>query len=229
MTHKVRLLVALAVLVFATLAALLLHDVLSLARLREHRELLLGFIEEHYLEAVLCFVALYLATALFLPGALVLTLTGGMLFGTLPTVLYVNLGATSGAVLAFLAGRYLVGDWVQRRYREPLARLNRELAERGGSYLLTLRILPVLPFFVVNYCAGISNIRLRTFIWATSLGLLPGSCIYAYLGTQLRQVKELRDLATPRILEGLMLMALLALAPVLRHHLMKKKDPAAPG
>ncbi|GFO58244.1 TVP38/TMEM64 family protein [Geomonas silvestris] len=219
--HNLRLLVALVLLVVACLAAFLLREALSLAALKEHRELLLGFIEENYLEAVLCFVGLYLATALFLPGALVLTLTGGMLFG-LPAVLYVNLGATSGAVLAFLAARYLVRDWVQRRFREPLARLNRELAERGGSYLLTLRILPVLPFFAVNYCAGISRIPLRTFIWTTSLGILPGSCIYTYLGTQLRRVNEVRDLVSGRILAGLGMLALLALAPVLRHHFLKK-------
>jgi uncharacterized membrane protein YdjX (TVP38/TMEM64 family) len=224
--QRVRLVVALAVLFAALVAAIALRDVLSLERLKHDRELLLELIEEHYLGAVLGFIGLYLTTALFLPGALALTLAGGMMFGTLPALIYVNIGATCGAVLAFLASRYLLGQWVQAHYRDQLRRLNQELAARGSSYLLTLRILPVVPFFVVNYCAGLSKIPVTTFIWTTSLGIVPGSFVYSYLGTELRTVNAARDLVSGRIIVGLLLIALLALAPVLRHHLWEKKKPA---
>jgi len=217
------MIVALLLLVIAVVAAVFLRDQLTVEQVKRHRELLLAFVESHYTLSVLSFVALYLSTALFLPGALALTVAGGMLFGTMPAMLYVNVGATAGAVLAFLAARYLLADWVQERYREHLVRLNSELEWHGSNYLLMLRILPVLPFFAVNYCAGISKIPLTTFVWTTSLGMVPGSLVYAYLGTELRNVNAARDLFSMRIVLGLAVLALLAIAPVAHHHLPARK------
>ena len=194
------------------------EDVLSVDQLKERKEQLLTFIESHYIQAVISFICLFVGTALFLPGALALTIAGGMMFGTVSTAVYANIGATAGAILAFLAARFVLGAWVQERFREPLRRFNEELSRHGHNYLLVLRILPLAPFFVVNYCAGITKIPLKTFVWTTSLGMLPGALIYAYIGDQLRHINVLADLFSWKIMTALVLLALFALLPVLLHH-----------
>lgn len=194
------------------------EDVLSVAQVKERKEQLLFFIESHYIQAVISFICLFVGTALFLPGALALTIAGGMMFGTVSTAIYANIGATAGAILAFLAARFVLGAWVQERLQEPLRRFNEELSRHGRNYLLVLRILPLAPFFVVNYCAGLTKIPLKTFVWTTSLGMLPGALIYAYIGDQLRHVNVLADLFSWKIITAFLLLALFALLPVLVHH-----------
>lgn len=221
--QRKRMIVALLLLVLAVAAAFFLRDQLTIEQVKRHREQLLVLIESHYALSVLSFVALYLSTALFLPGALALTVAGGMLFGLLPALLYVNVGATAGAVLAFLAARYLLGHWVQERYRDHLGQLNSELERHGSNYLLMLRMLPVLPFFAVNYCAGISKIPLGTFVWTTSVGIVPGSLVYAYIGIQLRYVNAAHDLFSMKIVLGFAGLALLAIAPAVQHHFSARK------
>jgi uncharacterized membrane protein YdjX (TVP38/TMEM64 family) len=194
-------------------------DYLSLDYIKTHRRGLLNFIQAHYLQAVIMFILLYLMTALFLPGALALTVAGGMLFGTVPAVVYVNIGATAGAILAFHAARSLLGGWVQEHFKDQLVRFNRELERHGPNYLLVLRVLPIIPFFVVNYCAGMTRIPLTTFVWTTSLGMLPGSFIYAFVGQQLRHVNQAKDLFSWKIMMALSLLAFFAILPVLYYHM----------
>lgn len=196
---------------------------LSLEHIKGHRRQLLAFIHLHYTEAVFCYIGLNLCTSLFLPGALALTLAGGMMFGTVQAAIYLNIGATSGAVIAFLTGRFVIGDWIQRRFKNQLSWLNREIALRGHNYLLVLRILPIIPHFAVNFGAGITQIPLRTYIWTTSLGMIPGSLIFAFIGNELRTASAPKDLLSVRIILALAALALLALAPVIWHHLGKRK------
>ena len=191
---------------------------ISFDQVRENREMLRQFVADHYYQSVGAFVLIYLMTALFLPGALVLTVTGGMLFGTFPAVLYVNIAATTGATLAFLLSRSLLGRWIHERFKRQLERFNREMGRHGHNYLLTLRLVPVVPFFVVNYGAGISGIPLRTFLWTTSLGMLPGSVVYSFAGNQFGAVESPEGLLSWPIVVALLLLALFALLPVIRHH-----------
>lgn len=191
----------------------------SVQHLGMHRERLLLLIRAHYLEAVLLFVLLYFTTAFFLPGALALTLAGGMMFGAVPGAIYANLAGTFGAVAAFGAARFVIGHWVQRHFAGQLARFNREMARHGPNYLLTLRLLPLAPFFVINYSAALTRIPLRTFVWTTSVGMLPGSLIYSFVGEQLRHLGAFSDLASQEILLSLSLMGLLSLLPVVVSHL----------
>jgi uncharacterized membrane protein YdjX (TVP38/TMEM64 family) len=216
----VKIAVMLLVVGAAILAKLLLQDdLLSIHHVKEHREQLLLFIRNHHVEAILSFIGLYIGTAFFLPGALALTVAGGMMFGTIQTVIYANLAATTGAALAFITARFVIGGWLQGRFPERLDRFNAEISQHGQHYLLVLRILPVAPFFVVNYCAGITKIPLKTFVWTTSIGMIPGSLIYAFIGEQLRGVNASADLFSWKILLALVLLALFALLPVLLHHL----------
>lgn len=197
---------------------LLEDEAFSVRHAGEHRDYLLQVVHRHYSKAVLLFVTLFFMTAFFLPGALALTLAGGMLFGTFPATLYVIIAGTAGAVAAFEAGRFLLGHWVQRHFSEQLSRFNLEMSHHGPHYLLVLRLLPIAPFCVINYGAAMTKIPLKTFAWTTVAGMLPGSAIYAFTGAQLRQVHEASDLWSGKSLLAMGLLALSALVPVFLHH-----------
>jgi uncharacterized membrane protein YdjX (TVP38/TMEM64 family) len=188
---------------------------LSLDMLKANRDKLLAFTEKHYAQAVLLFILLYIAqTAFSLPGATLLTLTGGFLFGTLLAALYVNIGATTGATLAFLAARYLFRDWVEHRVGDRLEAFQGGFARNAFLYLLTLRLIPIFPFFVVNLLSGLTRISVGTYVAATALGIIPGSLAYTFAGRQLGTIDSLSELASPRLLLAFTVLGLLFLMPV---------------
>ncbi|HMK48603.1 MAG TPA: TVP38/TMEM64 family protein, partial [Thermodesulfovibrionales bacterium] len=154
------------------------HQYLTFENLKAHRELLQRYVAEHYLLSAAVFVAYFVSTALLVPGAVASTVAGGFLFGVVMGAIYVNIGAAVGSALAFLSSRFLIGNWVQKRYGNHLKRFNEEIEEHGLSYLFTLRIVPALPFFVTNYLAGMTKIPLRKFMLVTVLGTIPGSIVY---------------------------------------------------
>ncbi len=199
-------------------------QLLSLETFRQYRDQLLEFTAQHYIPTVAVFILVYIvAVALSIPGATILTLTAGFLFGFFG-VIYVNVGASTGAVLAFLAARYLIGDWVQKRYGEKLASFNREIADNGYNYLLTLRFIPLFPFFLINIFAGLTRVPLATFAWTTMVGILPGSFVYIYTGRQLGMIDKPGDILSWQIILAFVLLGLLALSPVLIKKMMKKKS-----
>jgi uncharacterized membrane protein YdjX (TVP38/TMEM64 family) len=165
--------------------------------------------------------------ALSIPGATILTLTAGFLFGFFG-IIYVNIGATIGAILAFLVARYLIGDWIQKRYGERFASFNREIAENGYNYLLTLRFIPLFPFFLVNIFAGITRVPLITYAWTTMVGIVPASFVYIYTGRQLGSIDHPGDILSWQIMLALVLLGLLVLSPVLIKKVMKKKNRETP-
>ena len=188
---------------------------LTLSALRSNRDRLLAYTEVHYMTTVLAFAGIYcLQTALSLPGAAILTLAGGLLFGSVLGAVYVNIAATSGATLAFLAARWLFRDWVERRFGQHLDPIQKGFARNALSYLIMLRLIPLFPFFLVNLVSGLTRIRLSTYMIATSIGILPGSFVYTNAGRQLGMIDSLSDIASPRVLGALTLLALLALLPV---------------
>ncbi len=211
----------------AVIAALRLSglgDYLTLENLRKSRGILELAVKEHYALSVVLYILIYILTTAFaIPGALILTLAGGLLFHTFPGILYVCTGATAGAVLAFLFSRHVLGNWLQGRYAAQFARFNRELAVNGHLYLLTVRLIPVFPFFLINFLSGLTRIPLRTFAWTTALGILPGSFVYTFSGSQLGTIENLEDLVSWRILAALVLLALLTLSPVIWRKLREPK------
>jgi uncharacterized membrane protein YdjX (TVP38/TMEM64 family) len=197
--------------------------VLTLENLQQNRDALLASVEQHRARSLIVFAALYVAvTALSIPGATVLTLAGGFLFGTLPTVLCVNLAATAGAVLAFLSARYLLGARLQAAYQQQLAKFNAEIDRNGMRYLLTLRLLPVFPFFLVNFLSGLTRVPLATFVWTTSLGIIPGSAVYAFAGHQLESVHAVGDIISVKVLTAFAVLALFTLFPAVADRFRKK-------
>jgi uncharacterized membrane protein YdjX (TVP38/TMEM64 family) len=200
-----------------------LDHLLSLETFRQYRDQLQAFTAQHYLPTVAIFILIYIAAvALSIPGATILTLTAGFLFGFFG-VIYVNIGASAGAILAFLAARYLIGDWVQKRYGEKLATFNKEIAENGYNYLLTLRFIPLFPFFLINIFAGLTRVPLTIFAWTTIIGILPGSFVYIYTGRQLGVIDKPGDILSWQIILAFVLLGLLVLSPVVIKKFMKQK------
>jgi uncharacterized membrane protein YdjX (TVP38/TMEM64 family) len=189
---------------------------LSLEALKDNRDQLLAFAEANYGTAVMLFVLMYIVvTGLSLPGAVILTLAGGFLFGSVPATLYVNLGATTGATLAFLAARYVLKDWVEHKFGRWLEPLQQGFANNAFSYLMTLRLIPLFPFFVVNLVSGLTRVSVGTYVAATALGIIPGSFVYAYAGRQLGTINSLKEIVSPPVVGAFFLLGILALAPII--------------
>lgn len=196
---------------------------LTFENLQEHKFYLQQIVEDNYALSVVGYILFYIVVVAFsVPGAIILTLSGGFLFGTILGAIYVNVGATTGAALAFLFFRYLAGEWVQNKYKDKLDKFNRELSENGYRYLLALRLIPVFPFFLINICAGLTKIPLRTFVWTTSLGILPGSLVYAFAGSQLSTIESVEDIFSAKIVSAFVLLALFVVFPVLFNYVKRR-------
>lgn len=193
-----------------------LGDVLDPGRLAENRDIVLDYVRSYYFLSALIFVTIYiLVAALSIPGATVLSLLGGFVYGPFAGVLLINIGATSGALLVFLAARFLIGNMVQQKYGKSLEKFNLELAENGKNYLLSLRLIPIFPFFLINLLAGVTEIKVSTFVWTTALGIIPGSFVYAYLGHTGASIEAGESLLSAEVLIALVLLGLFSSVPVL--------------
>jgi len=188
---------------------------LSFDYLKQNRDRLLDYTHANYGVAVVIFIGVYIAqTAFSLPGGLILTLAGGFLFGSVLGTLFVNLGATTGATLAFLAARYVLRDWVESRFGAKLNAIQTGFEQNALSYLLTLRLIPLFPFFLVNLASGITRVKTGVYVMATAVGIIPGSFVYAYAGRQLGGIDSPAEIASPRVLLAFVFLGALALLPV---------------
>jgi len=216
-----------ALVLLAGIGAFFMFDLgrfLSLESLKTNRDILLGYTESHFGLAIALFILIYiLQTAFSLPGGAILTLTGGFLFGSLIGTVAVNIGATIGATLAFLAARYLLRDWVETKFGDRLGPIQAGFAQNAFSYLMTLRLIPAFPFFLVNLVSGLTRVDLGTYVLATSLGIIPGSFVYAFAGRQLGTINSLGEIASPPVLLAFTLLGLLALLPVAYRKWWQKK------
>jgi len=188
-------------------------DYLNPQMLQENKEALKGFVERNYLASVLVYIVAYiLVVALSIPGAMWLSIGGGFFFGVVFATIYINIGATIGATIVFLAARFFLGEMIQNKYGDKLARFNREVETNGSNYLITLRLIPVFPFWMINLFAGVTKIKPRTFIWTTSLGIIPGSAVYAYAGYAINDIGE--GGIPKNIIFALLLLAALSAVPL---------------
>jgi len=192
-----------------------LRTIISFDNVKQHRDALLAFVQGNYWLSAASFMAMYLIAASFpVPLGLILTLIGGFLFGTAAAVLYVNIGATIGASFSFLFARYLLGNRLQEKYQQQLRNFNDEMHRNGSHYLLTVRLIPVFPFFVINFLAGLTKVPLKTFIWTTSLGIIPGSTVFAFAGRQLGTINSPAEILSKNMLIAFLALALITLLPV---------------
>jgi uncharacterized membrane protein YdjX (TVP38/TMEM64 family) len=226
MKYEKKKLVLLALLIFLVIVLYFLwfRDFLTFERLKAYRSDFYDFVRGHMLISVIGFIFIYIVVAgLSLPGSPVLTMAGAFVFGVFGAVVYVSIGAAVGAVTAFSLSRYLVGNWVQARYKDKLTTFNRQVEQDGVYYLLTLRFMPLFPFTWINLFSGLTKMRLFTFLWTTSLGILPGTVVNAYAGNQLGQINSAGELFSSRVLIAFFLLSVFALMPVIVKRLRKRK------
>ncbi len=212
---KPRQLLLLAALALALVAciALDLGRFFSLAYLQSAQTDLAALVAQHPAQAMAAFFALYvLATGLSIPAAgTVLTLAAGALFGLWLGVLIVSFASTLGATLAMLSARYLLRDMVAARFGRRMADIDSGIAQGGSFYLVTLRLVPLFPYFVVNLLMGLTAMPVRTYWVASQLGMLAGTVVYVQAGTQLARIESLRDIASPGLLGSFVLLGLFPL------------------
>ena len=189
-----------------------LAELLTLAQIKGRQAELQAWRDARPLAAALLFFGAYVAvTALSLPGAAVMTLAAGALFGLGWGTLIVSFASSIGATLAFLAARWLLRDAVQSRFGERLAAINAGIAREGGLYLFTLRLVPVFPFFVINLAMGVTPLRTWTFYWVSQLGMLAGTLVYVNAGTQLARIESVSGIVSPGVLGSLALLGVFPL------------------
>ena len=154
------------------------------------------------------FIVYVAVTALSLPGAAILTMVAGALFGLFTGLIIVSFASTIGATLAFLSSRFLLRDWVQGKFGDRLKGLNEGLERDGAFYLFTLRLIPAIPFFVINLVMGLTKIRVGTFYWISQIGMLAGTAVFVNAGTQLAQIESASDLLTPALIGSFIALAI---------------------
>jgi len=183
--------------VFALIIALVvaffafdLKQYFSIDYFQSKRAAIDAYYASHPMQAIAIFFVVYVAvTGLSLPGAAIMTLVAGALFGLLWGVVIVSFASTIGATLAFLASRYLLRDWVQGRFGDKLKAINEGVEREGAFYLFALRLVPAIPFFAINLLMGLTKMPTRTYFWVSQAGMLAGTIAYVYAGTQLGQFK----------------------------------------
>ncbi|QDV23397.1 TVP38/TMEM64 family protein [Aureliella helgolandensis] len=186
----------------------LLRDVLSLEYLASQETQMRVWQVDFPVITAIVALAVYVAVAgLSLPGASVLTLVCGWYFGFWEGLLVVSIGSTGGAMVAFLISRYLLRDWIQHRMQERLSRIDEVFEREGAFYLFTLRLVPAVPFFVINAVMGLTKVRAATFWWVSQLGMLPGTAAYVYAGSTVPSLQSLADNGVGGILSWQMLLA----------------------
>lgn len=158
---------------------------------------------------VAAYIGIYIAvTALSLPGAAVLTLAGGGLFGLVVGTVAVSFASTIGATLACLVSRYLLREWVQNKFGDKLATINNGIAKEGAFYLFSLRLVPIFPFFVINLLMGLTRMRLFTFFWVSQIGMFAGTIVYVNAGKELAKIDSLSGIMSPGVLISFVILGL---------------------
>jgi uncharacterized membrane protein YdjX (TVP38/TMEM64 family) len=194
------------------------RDRLTLAYLAEHETTLRDWMAAHPLTAYCLAFAIYvLVTGLHLPGATALTLATAWLFGFWRAVVLVSFASTTGATVAFLLSRYLFRDAILRKFGPQLGRFQEALEREGAFYLFTLRLIPAVPFFMINVVMGLTPLKTRTFWWVSQVGMLPGTMVYVAAGAAVPSLRQLAEeggagLISPPLIAALVLLGLFPLA-----------------
>ncbi|MDT8320553.1 MAG: FAD-dependent oxidoreductase [Xanthomonadales bacterium] len=184
----------------------------SLDELKQRRDQLLAFTDQHFWAMLAAYMAIYIVmAALSLPGAAIMTLAGGALFGLAAGTVAVSFASSIGATLVFLAARFLFRDTIQKKFGKRLSAINAGVKKDGAFYLLALRLVPVFPFWVINLVMALTPIRTWTYYWVSQLGMLPATLVYVNAGTQLSRIESTGDILSPGLIGAFVLLGLLPL------------------
>ncbi len=158
------------------------------------------------------FIGYVAVTALSLPGAAIMTLLAGALFGIFVGVLLVSFASSIGATLAFLVARFVLGESLQKKYGDKLAKINEGVEREGKFYLFTMRLIPAFPFFLINILMGLTTLSAISFYWVSQLGMLAGTAVFVFAGTQLAEIKSLGDILSPGLIAAFVALGIFPLA-----------------
>jgi uncharacterized membrane protein YdjX (TVP38/TMEM64 family) len=207
--------IGLLIVIVLAIIAFFFYDIqqyTTLDYIKAKQQNILEYYKQNFFFVLVLFIFLYvLVTALSLPVATFLTLVGGALFGFSTGLIIVSFASTIGATLAFLMARFLAQNYVQKNFKNQLSKINKKFKSEGSFYLFALRLVPVVPFFIINVVMGLMTIKTWTFYWVSQLGMLPGTIVYVYAGTQLAQIETFSDITSPSMLIAFALLGLFPL------------------
>lgn len=206
---------AIVLLIIACIAAfkyLGLEQYLTLEYLKQSQERFGQLYAARPLAVISSYMGIYiLVTALSLPGAVIMTLAGGALFGLVMGTIVISFASTIGATLACMVSRFLLRDWVQKKFADRLGPINNGIEQEGGFYLFTMRLVPAFPFFLINLVMGITSIPILQYYWVSQIGMLPGTIVYVNAGKELAKIESVSGILSPSLLASF---ALLGLFPI---------------
>jgi uncharacterized membrane protein YdjX (TVP38/TMEM64 family) len=211
----IKKLVIIAILVAAAVAFRVYHleQYFSLAYIKGSQAKFAALYAQQQFLVLGVYFAIYVAvTALSLPGAVVMTLAGGALFGLWTGLLVVSFASSIGATLACSVARFVLRDWVQAKFGDKLTAINKGIETEGSFYLFTLRLVPIFPFFVINLLMGLTRMPLRTFYWVSQLGMLAGTVVFVNAGKELAKIGSLSGILSPGLLISLAVLGVFPIA-----------------
>jgi len=225
-----RLLIVAAIIVVIILFKVLdLGHFLSLDYLKASQDKFVQLYASHRLTVIAVYMAVYIIiTALSLPGAAVMTLAGGAMFGFWVGVLVVSFASSIGATLACFVARFLLRDWVQNKFGEKLTTMNKGIENEGAFYLFSLRLVPIFPFFVINLAMGLTTMNLLTFYWVSQIGMLPGTMVYVNAGKELGQIESLSGILSPGLIFSFVILGLFPISVKKLLYFYKKRTGKLP-
>ncbi|MFT4808761.1 MAG: pyruvate/2-oxoglutarate dehydrogenase complex dihydrolipoamide dehydrogenase (E3) component [Paraglaciecola sp.] len=217
----------LLVIIAMLITAFLMFDIgqyLTLESLKVHQQDLAEYINSNWLQAFIVYFVIYVtATALSLPGAIILTLGAGALFGLGFGLLLASFASTIGATLAFLVSRFLLRDWVKSTFSERIKAIDKGVEKDGPFYLLSLRLVPIFPFFVINLVMGVTSIKTATYYLVSQVGMLIGTAVYVNAGTQLAEIEAVSDIASKELILSFVLLGIFPIIAKLILNFIKQK------
>lgn len=217
-------LILIVVLIVAAWASGLL-DMVNLETIKQQRGELLGLVEAHPILSVAIYMVLYaVVVALSLPIALIMTLTGGLLFGKWLGTAVIVFGATAGATLVFLIARSALGNTLREKAGPLYKKVAANMEQNAVGYMLFMRLVPLFPFFLVNIVPALFNVRVMPYVITTFIGIIPGTFVYANVGKELGTIESLSDIASPQTLIAFTLLGLFALIPTLYKQIKNRKN-----
>lgn len=211
-TSKKVMLLFLIGLIFAGYFYFDLSTYFTLDTLQGSKERLNEFYNQNTIGVIAGFFLVYVIMAAFsLPGAAVMTLAAGVIFGFALGLLVSSFASSLGALLATVVARYVLGDWVEEKFGDRLKKINEGIKKEGAFYLFTLRLIPIFPFFVINLVIGLTKMPLKTYYWVSQLGMLPGTAVYVFAGVQLSEVSAIGDIFSFELILAFVLIGLFPL------------------
>src|SRR4030042_4056198 len=208
--------IVILVIVVSLIAAFKVFDLgqyLTLSFLKESLDKFKDLYEKHRVLVIAGYFIIYvLTTSLSLPGASPLGMAGGALFGFWVATLVVSFASTIGATLACFVSRYLLRDWIQRKFSDRIAKVNEGIEKEGAFYLFTLRLIPLFPFWMINLVMGLTKMPLSRFYWVSQAALLPGTMVYVNAGKELAKIESVKGIFSPSLIISFALIGIFPLA-----------------